>query len=57
MVGRTYMALATEKKEGTIMRTANYRPVVIQDDVPLGTMLRVEVTDCRPTYLIGRLAV
>ena len=56
MVGRRYRALATEKgKEGTIVRTGNYRPVVIRDDVPLGTFLDVEVTENRPTYLLGRI--
>jgi len=56
MVGKTYRALATEKKDGTIMRTANYRPVVVPDDIPLGTMRDVTVTECRSTYLIGKLA-
>ena len=56
MVGRRYRALATERgKEGTIVRTGNYRPVVIRDDVPLGTFLDVEVTENRPTYLLGRI--
>ena len=55
MVGRRYRALATEKgKEGTIVRTGNYRPVVVRDEVPLGTFLDVEVTENRPTYLLGR---
>ena len=55
MVGRRYRALATERgKEGTIVRTGNYRPVVIREDVPLGTFLDVEVTENRPTYLLGR---
>ena len=57
MVGRSYRALATEVgKDGTIVRTGNYRPVVVRDDIPLGTFVDVEVTDCRPTYLLGRLA-
>ena len=55
MVGRRYRALATERgKEGTIVRTGNYRPVVVRDEVPLGTFLNVEVTENRPTYLLGR---
>ena len=55
MVGRRYRALATERgKEGTIVRTGNYRPVVIREEVPLGTFLDVEVTENRPTYLLGR---
>ncbi len=55
MIGKTYMALATEKKDGTIMRTGNYRPVVIPDDIPLGTAREVMVTECRSTYLLGKL--
>ncbi|MBR3476924.1 MAG: tRNA (N(6)-L-threonylcarbamoyladenosine(37)-C(2))-methylthiotransferase [Candidatus Methanomethylophilaceae archaeon] len=56
MVGKTYRAMATEKKDGTIMRTSNYRPVVIPDDIPLGTTREVTVVDCRSTYLIGKTA-
>ena len=56
LVGRRFRALATEAgKEGTIVRTGYYRPVVVRDDVPLGTFLDVEVTDCRPTYLFGKI--
>jgi MiaB-like tRNA modifying enzyme len=55
LVGQRFRALATEVgKEGTIVRTEYYRPVVIREDVPLGTFLDVEVTDCRPTYLFGQ---
>ena len=57
MVGRTYRALATERgKDGTIVRTGNYRPVVVRDDIPLGTFLDVTVTENRPTYLLGKNA-
>ena len=56
LVGRTFRALATEAgKDGTILRTGNYRPVVVREDVPLGTFADVEVTENRPTYLMGRL--
>ncbi|HJH56476.1 MAG TPA: tRNA (N(6)-L-threonylcarbamoyladenosine(37)-C(2))-methylthiotransferase, partial [Euryarchaeota archaeon] len=56
MVGRRYRALATESgKDGTILRTGNYRPVVVRDAVPLGTFVDVEVTENRPTYLLGKL--
>ena len=56
MVGHTYRALATEYgKEGTIFRTNNYRPVVIRSTIPLGTFLDVEVTENRPTYLLGKI--
>ncbi len=56
LVGRTFLALATEKgKDGTIMRTGYYRPVVVRSDVPLGTFAEVGVTEARSTYLIGTL--
>ncbi len=56
LVGRTFDALATEKgKDGTILRTGYYRPVVVRSDVPLGTFSEVTVTEARPTYLIGTL--
>lgn len=56
MVGRRYRALATESgKDGTILRTGNYRPVVVRDAVPLGTFVDIEVTENRPTYLLGKL--
>ena len=56
LVGRSFLALATEKgKDGTIMRTGYYRPVVVRSDVPLGTFAEVEVTEARSTYLIGTL--
>ncbi len=55
LIGRTYKALATEVgKEGTIVRTGYYRPVVIREDIPLGTFVDVEITDCRSTYLFGQ---
>ena len=55
LVGERFTALATEVgKEGTIVRTSYYRPVVIRDEIPLGTFLDVEITDCRSTYLFGK---
>lgn len=56
MVGKKYRVLVTEKgKEGTVItRTENYRPVGINEDLPLGTFLDVEVTDCASTYVSGR---
>ena len=56
LIGRTYKALATENgKDGTILRTGNYRPVVVRDSVPLGSFVDVEVTEAKSTYLIGNL--
>jgi len=55
LVGQRFKALATEVgKEGTIVRTDFYRPVVIREEIPLGTFLDVEITDCRSTYLFGK---
>jgi len=55
LIGHRFRALATEVgKEGTIVRTEYYRPVVIREDIPLGTFLDVEVIDCRSTYLLGK---
>ena len=55
LVGERFTALATEVgKEGTIVRTSYYRPVVIRDEISLGTFLDVEITDCRSTYLFGK---
>lgn len=55
LIGQRFRALATEVgKEGTIVRTEYYRPVVIREDIPLGTFVDIEVTDCRPTYLFGQ---
>ena len=56
MIGKRYRVLVTEKgKEGTVItRTENYRPVGIDEDIPLGTFLDVEVTDCASTYVSGR---
>jgi len=55
LVGQKFKALATEVgKEGTIVRTGYYRPVVIREDISLGTFLDVEITDCRSTYLFGK---
>jgi len=56
LIGQRFRALATEVgKEGTIVRTGYYRPVVIREDIPLGTFLDVEISDCRSTYLFGKV--
>ena len=55
LIGQKFRSLATEVgKEGTIVRTPYYRPVVVREDIPLGTFVDVEVTDCRSTYLFGK---
>ena len=56
MIGSTYRALVSETSaDGSVIaRTGNYRPVVIKEDIPLGTFIDATVTDCRPTYLLGK---
>ncbi len=56
LVGKSFRSLATEKgKDGTIVRTGFYRPAVIRDEIPLGSFIDVEITEAKPTYLIGKL--
>ena len=57
LIGKRFRVLVTEKgKEGTVItRTENYRPVGIDEDLPLGTYLEVEVTDCASTYVTGKI--
>jgi len=57
MVDKTYRCLVTEiSQDGSrIARTENYRPIAIQEQIPMGTFVDIEVTDYRSTYLIGRL--
>lgn len=57
MIGKKLTCLVTEcGKAGTvIVRTQNYRPVAVISDLPVGTFADVEVIDCAPTYLVGRM--
>jgi tRNA A37 methylthiotransferase MiaB len=57
MVGSEEEILITEVgKPGTMIgRTSAYRPVVIENNVPLGSTHRVLITGAEPTYLMGRL--
>lgn len=56
MVGKVYPALVSEKSaDGSVIaRTNNYRPIVIKEDIPLGSMVDVKVTESYPTYLLGK---
>ena len=56
LVGKRFRVLVTEKgKEGTVItRTENYRPVGIDEDIPLGTFIDAEVIDCASTYVTGK---
>jgi len=57
LIGKRFKALITEHgKPGTmIARTDNYRPIAVESDLPIGSFTEVEVTECAPTYLIGRV--
>jgi len=56
MVGKEYLALCIEEgKEGMVMRTGNYRPVVVREPVEIGDFATVRVTENRATYLIGEI--
>jgi MiaB/RimO family radical SAM methylthiotransferase len=57
LIGKRERALITEAgKEGTmIARTDNYRQVVICSDLPIGSFISVEITGCKPAYLLGRV--
>ena len=54
-IGREYRVLVTEQvKKGTALtRTDNYQPVVIKDELPLGSWQNVRITDATDAYLIG----
>jgi threonylcarbamoyladenosine tRNA methylthiotransferase CDKAL1 len=56
-LGRAYSALAVErgKNESTILYTDNYRPIVVEQNLPLGVRYTVQATSAKPTYLIGTL--
>ena len=56
LVGKDFVAMATEHKDGTVMRTNNYRPIVVKEKLELGGFHRVHVDEARSTYLIGHLA-
>lgn len=57
LIGRIFTVLVTETgKDGTmIARTQNYRPVALDCDLPIGTFVSAEITNCASTYLIGRV--
>ncbi len=55
LVGRTSKVLATEKgkSQSTILRTDEYKQVVVREQLELGRFYEVMVDDATPTYLIG----
>jgi tRNA A37 methylthiotransferase MiaB len=57
-LGRTYAALAVErgKNQSTILYSDSYRPIVVEQSLPLGVRYKVRATGATPTYLIGTLS-
>ncbi len=56
LVGKEFSVLVTEKyREKAQGRTDFYRPVLLEQDVELGSFYRVEIVDARSNYLIGRV--
>ena len=57
LIGRSFKTLITEYgKPGTmIARTDNYRPIAVPTDMPIGSFVDIEVTDCASTHLVGRM--
>jgi len=58
LVGRKATALATERgKPGTtILRTDEYKQVVVPEEIPLGKFYEVEIVGATPTYLRAQRA-
>jgi len=57
MIGRRERILIIEvgKPGSVIGRTSSYRPVAVQQKLPLGSKVEVEITEAAPTYLLGRV--
>ncbi len=57
MIGRNISALATEyRKPGTtILRTVNYRPIVVEEVLPLGRWCEVEISAHTDIHMIGKV--
>ena len=56
-VGKKYIALITEegKNNTTVGRTENYKPIVLNKKIDIGTFVPVVVTDAESTYLVGSI--
>jgi threonylcarbamoyladenosine tRNA methylthiotransferase CDKAL1 len=56
-IGETMHVLPLKKgKMDTIIaRSSNYKPVIIQDQIPLGEKRTVDIIDATETYLVGTL--
>lgn len=57
MIGKRMKAVATERRVTgtTFLRTVNYRPVVVEEDLELSKWYEVEVTGYTKTHLVGRV--
>jgi tRNA A37 methylthiotransferase MiaB len=57
LIGKKYSVLITEKGKNntTVGRTENYKPVVINENIPLGKSVSVVIERATSTYLVGRL--
>ena len=56
LVGKEFYVLITEKyREKAQGRTGFYRPVLIEQEVELGSFYRVEIVGARSNYLIGKV--
>lgn len=56
-IGKIHRALVVERgKNNTfVARTLNYKPVVLEEEVSLGSFVNVKITSAESTHLIGKL--
>ena len=56
-VGKKYTILVTEKgkNETFVGRSENYKPIVVNEKVNLGSFVDVEIIKASSTYLVGKL--
>jgi len=56
LIGKEFNVLVTEKqREKAQARTDFYRPVILDQEVELGSFYRVEIVGARSNYLIGKV--
>jgi MiaB-like tRNA modifying enzyme len=57
-LGKTCEALAVErgKNQSTILYSDSYRPIIVEQSLPLGVRYVVQAARATPTYLIGTLS-
>jgi MiaB-like tRNA modifying enzyme len=56
-IGKTYEVIVTEegKQRTRIGRNLAYKPVVLREGLPLGSLVKVKIVDCAPTHLFGEV--